>query len=377
MKLKLGHSTNKTLGINNQREIFENIFEKEKNIPMNNNNLSGENLIHMKNNENINLLNMNNCSILEYNDIKQKNSKKKGIHSASRIKTRSYKAKEVNKSLNLIYNIKQIHQIISIIQKKINSLNDISKDNNINNVSNFNFSSIISNSSYNNQLHYRNKENQKFRKNFDSLKSSRTFVNSKNDYFSSYKDNKENNTNANLKKRDLIPYPFKRLQNKIRKYFSLCKNYHSNCNNNNNNNNIKLFEEHTPAPTPSPTPNPTPPSSINYPKNCQYLLKIKRVKENNFLEKRNEKLNIYGTKIFRNNIYNSRNIIKKDKSVSTDNIIIRSYLNNNDTQKIHTLFNNKLIASLTKNEKKFFLTTSNKTKDKDNNRNILVYYKSY
>ena len=107
------------------------------------------------------------------------------------------------------------------------------------------------------------------------------------------------------------------------------------------------------------------------------MLKIKRVKENNFLEKRNEKLNIYGTKIFRNNIYNSRNIIKKDKSVSTDNIIIRSYLNNNDTQKIHTLFNNKLIASLTKNEKKFFLTTSNKTKDKDNNRNILVYYKSY
>ena len=260
MKLKLGHSTNKTLGINNQREIFENIFEKEKNIPINNNNLSGENLIHMKNNENINLLNMNNCSILEYNDIKQKNSKKKGIHSASKIKTRSYKAKEVNKSLNLIYNIKQIHQIISIIQKKINSLNDISKDNNINNVSNFNFSSIISNSSYNNQLHYRNKENQKFRKNFDSLKSSRTFVNSKNDYFSSYKDNKENNTNANLKKRDLIPYPFKRLQNKIRKYFSLCKNYHSNCNNNNN---IKLFEEHTPPPPPPPQPHPPPPPSIN------------------------------------------------------------------------------------------------------------------
>ena len=119
-------------------------------------------------------------------------------------------------------------------------------------------------------------------------------------------------------------------------------------------------------------------NNVNTSHNNQCLVKVLKLKNKKIFEDKKSESIIYRYKMNLINNVNKGKILKKDKSVSTDNIIIRrSYLNNNDTQKIHTLFNNKLIASLTKNEKKFFLTTSNKTKDKDNNRNILVYYKSY
>ena len=373
MKLKLGQIPNKTLRIKNQNEIFNKIFDNNFPQRQYKSNLSGENILHFKNSENINF---NTYSILEYNNLNNKRYKRRGIHSASLLKSRNTNKKEENKNPTIIYNIKQIHQIISAIEKKINSFNDISKDNISSN--NYNFSSINYNTYYNNnnQLYYRNSNNRRLSNRNDMItRSSRTFIRLKNDSFPMCKE-----SNSNLKKNELIPYPFKRLQNKIRKYFALCKNY--NCynnhnNHNNNNDNVKLSEE----PPPISCPNPNPP--LDHQQQNKYLLKIRRINENNFLEKKKELLNQYKTKISRNNKYNRRNIFKKDKSVSTENIIIRknlSYLNNNNgLQNNHSLFNNKLIASLTKNENKFFLTTSNKKKkQKDNsNRGILVYYKNY
>ena len=81
MKLKLNISTNKTLRNKNNKDIFSRIFDNNKNNNIKNinrQNLSGDNFpLNKNNNENINLLNINNYSILEYNNINKEKNKKK------------------------------------------------------------------------------------------------------------------------------------------------------------------------------------------------------------------------------------------------------------------------------------------------------------
>ena len=333
MKLKLNISTNKTLRNKNNKDIFSRIFDNNKNNNIKNinrQNLSGDNFpLNKNNNENINLLNINNYSILEYNNInKEKNKKKRTIHSASILRSRNISKKDDNKYPNVIYNIKHIHQFVTMIEKKYNLLNEISKDN-------------IYNTNY-----------------FFHSKFSRNILNI----------NKNNNeydlnkyyTNANIKKNnELIPYPFKRLQNKIRKYFALSKI----------NNNIKINEE-----------------NINF-KNKndnKYLLKIKKINNKNKIFENNKNAN--NTKIFCNKYKNQfnnfrKNLLKKDKSVSTENLfcIRRNY--ESDNKKINSLFNNPLIASLTnstENKSFFFKEDNNKLyKKNESNRGILVYHKNF
>ena len=308
MKLKLNISTNKTLRNKNNKDIFSRIFGNNKNNNIKNinrQNLSGDNFpLNKNNNENINLLNINNYSILEYNNInKEKNKKKRTIHSASVLRSRNISKKDDNKYPNVIYNIKHIHQFVTMIEKKYNLLNEISKDNMYN--TNYFFHSKFSRNILN-----INKNNNEY---------------DLNKYY----------TNANIKKNnELIPYPFKRLQNKIRKYFALSKI----------NNNIKINEE-----------------NINF-KNKndnKYLLKIKKINNKNKIFENNKNAN--NTKIFCNKYKNQfnnfrKNLLKKDKSVSTENLfcIRRNY--ESDNKKINSLFNNPLIASLTNSteNKSFF-----------------------
>ena len=318
MRLKLNIVPHKTLRNKNQTEIFSKILNNNKSKKYLRNELSEQNFnsFHVKNNnENINLLNMNNNSIIEYNSItKEKKKPKRAIHSASLLKLRQIK-KEENNYPNIIYNIKHIHQVVSFIEKKFNSLNDISKDN-IYYTNNY-FSSIFN---YNNPLSRNGNINNN---NINNI------INN---------DKTENNLKKN---NELIPYPFKRLQNKIRRYFALSKIKTNNNNhkyNTNNNNKIKLVEE---------------PIASGYNFQNKYLLKIRKINEHKFLRNRNDVNNIYRNKIFKNNSCNGRNIIKKDKSVSTENILMRR--NYNENKKYNSLFNNKLIASLTNTfENKFF-----------------------
>ena len=333
MKLKLNISTNKTLRNKNNKDIFYRIFDNNKNNNIKNinrQNLSGDNFpLNKNNNENINLLNLNNYSILEYNNInKEKNKKKRSIHSASILRSRNISKKDDNKYPNVIYNIKHIHQFVTMIEKKYNLLNEISKDNMYN--TNYFFQSKFSRNILN-----INKNNNEY---------------DLNKYY----------TNANIKKNnELIPYPFKRLQNKIRKYFALSKI----------NNNIKINEE-----------------NINF-KNKndnKYLLKIKKINNKNKIFENNKNAN--NTKIFCNKYKNQfnnfrKNLLKKDKSVSTENLfcIRRNY--ESDNKKINSLFNNPLIASLTnstENKSFFFKEDNNKLyKKNESNRGILVYHKNF
>lgn len=330
MRLRLNLAPNKTLRNKNQMEIFSKILNtnKSKTRPE----ISGENFNSLRsNNENLNLLNVNNYSILEYNNInnKEKKKSKRGIHSASLLRSRNMYKKEEPNYPNVIYNIKHIHQIVSFIEKKINSLNDASKDkDNVYNTNNY-FSSLY------------NYQDQLTRNGFNNKKG------------------------INNEKTELIPYPFKRMQNKIRKYFALSKiktnfNYNSNNNKEINKEIIKLPEEQIA-------------SGYNF--HNKYLLKIGNSKENKYVRNKKEVNNKFRNKIFKSGTYNGKKILKKDKSVSTENILLKR---NNDNKKINSLFNNKLLASLTSySENRFFLTTGDKNKKNESSRSILVYHKNY
>ena len=336
MRLKLNLGPNKTLRNKNQLEIFSKILYNNTNKKKTRSDISEDNFYSIRNNkENLNLLNMNNYSIIEYDNINKENKKtKREIRSASLLKTRKIGKKEEHYYPNIIYNIKHIHQIVSFIEKKFNSLNDISKEN----ISNANYFSSLFN--YHNQL-------------------TRNNLNLKNGINGEKTDNNVN-INNNKKNNELIPYPFKRLQNKIRRYFALSKIKTNNI----NNNGIKKSEE---------------PIASGYNFQNKYLLKIRRINGQKFLENKKDVYNKFRNKIFKNNNHNRRNIIKKDKSVSTENILIRR--NYNEGKKFNSLFNNQLIASLTStSENKFFLTTGdkkNQNKRNESSRSILVYHKNY
>ena len=318
MRLKLKLSS-KPLRMKDQEDIFARLINSTKNKSIHQE-LSGENYFSQKNNnnENINMININNYSLLEYNATsKEKNKIKREIRSASLIKTRNKLKKEEIKSPNIIYSVKHIHQIVSMMEKKFNSFNDSSKDSMCNT---YYFSSNFNQS--------------QFTRNSLSIKKSKIFIEkSQNDF-------KKNN--------ELIPYPFKRLQNKIRKYFALSKKKEKV---------IKLPEEQI----------------NNFSLDNKCLLKIRRINNNNkFLENNKEICNKFRNKI---NVYKKRNILKKDKSVSTENFLFRR--NYFDNKKSNCLFNNKLLAYITSSENNFFLTTDDKTKKNESNRSIMVYHKNY
>jgi len=336
MRLRLNLATNKTLRNKNQMEMFSKILNNNKNKKKKRTDLSGENYMSLRSNkENLNILNMNNYSILEYNNTnKEKKKLKRGIHSASLLKSRNSYKKEDNNYPNIIYNIKHIHQIVSFIEKKINSLNDISKDN----------------------LYYTNYFSSIYNYH-DKLTRNEYGINKGNI------NEKTDNLNLNIfkKNNELIPYPFKRLQNKIRRYFALSKL--------GTNNNKEIKENKLPEEQKA--------SGYNF--YNKYLLKIDNINlnKNKFLKNKKEINNKFRNKIFKNNNYNKKSIIKKDKSVSTENILIKR--NNND-KKLNSLFNNQLLASLTNySENKFFLTTGDKKRNKkyESSRSILVYHKNY
>jgi len=303
-----------------QEDIFTRLINSTKNKSIHQE-LSGENYFSQKNNnnENINMININNYSLLEYNTTsKEKNKIKREIRSASLIKTRNKLKKEEIKSPNIIYSVKHIHQIVSIMEKKFNSFNDSSKECMCNTYyfsSNFNQSNQLTRNSL-------------------SIKKSKIFI--------------EKSQNDLKKNNELIPYPFKRLQNKIRKYFALSKKKEKV---------IKLPEEQI----------------NNFSLDNKCLLKIRRINNNNkFLENNKEICNKFRNKI---NVYKKRNILKKDKSVSTENFLFRR--NYFDNKKSNCLFNNKLLAYITSSENNFFLTTDDKTKKNESNRSIMVYHKNY
>ena len=146
------------------------------------------------------------------------------------------------------------------------------------------------------------------------------------------------------------------MQNKIRKYFSLSKSK-------TNYNVTKLPEDNIT-------------SDFNFHKKY-YLLKIKNINMNKFLENKKERINRFRNKIIKSNNYEEGNMMltKKDKSVSTENIFKGR---NNNKKRLNSLFNNQLLASLTSySENRFFLTTGDKNKKNESIRSILVYHKNY
>ncbi len=407
MKLNInsmsGHSTKKKEQ-NNQENIYSkaisnNIKSKINKISYYRNNLSNENYSLWKtyySNKN------SNNSIIELNNIKEKErlKTKRPIHSASLIKKIKFNNCDNHPPKLLLnkkqYSVRRIHEMISIIEKKLNLLHSINRDNN-NNIIN-----IINNNNINyKDINYKNLVFKRSNKRKATFSISRTIYKFNNQStLSLYKENinsnnikniniiKNNNNINNIKdetfrstrnkskknKNDLIPYPFKRLQNKIRKYFSFSKK-------------IKLSEEQIPF----------------YIFSNKFLIKNEQFNEiNNNLLNIN-KVHKYKHKIKYKYIYKQDNekskgsdefIKKEDKSVNTENTFFKKNVNNlkNSRRKNKLLyknkntpqFNNELIASMTKSKDiKFFITTSiNKNKklleeEHDNKRPILVYHKNY
>lgn len=324
MRLKLNSVSNKMMKSKNKIDELSKLFNRNSRNKKLRNNLSGDNFNLLRDNtENINFLNMNN-SIYDIKSIKNKTKNlKRETYSASLLKGRKFNKKEENNKLKMIYNVKQIHQIVSFFEKKLNLLNESSKD-------------YILNSNY-------------FSSNFNNKEQfKRNCFNSKKNI-----DNEKIDFKKNI---ELIPYPFKRMQNKIRKYFSLSKSK-------TNYNITKLPEENII-------------SDFNFHKKY-YLLKIKNINVNKFLENKKERINRFRNKIIKSNNYEEGNMMltKKDKSVSTENIFKGR---NNNEKRLNSLFNNQLLASLTiAIENKFFLTTGDNKNKIENNKGILIHPKQY
>ena len=180
-------------------------------------------------------------------------------------------------------------------------------------------------------------------------------------------------------KKDLIPYPFKRLQNKIRKYFSFSRE-------------VKLSEEQMP---------------YFYSSHLQLNNAILNSKKHNLIinesqninnDKNNNNIEYYNHEHNNVNKYkrdkknvksnNKENTKKEDKSINTEFSIFSKNINNKTRNEINKNFsstplvNKQLISSKTSYKGfKFFITTSaNKNKkdtegkrDNSHKRNILVY----
>ena len=398
MKINQNYISSLSTKYINQKNIFSNIIynnihKKSINDIINyRNDLSNEKYILLKrynHNKNINSYDIK-SSFREYKNINEKQKIKRPFHSASLIKkikinnTRNKSPKLILSNNYHLFNIKQIHEIISLMEKRINLLRNIKNynDNNYFFYSKYNINYIFNNirniNSSKNLIFKKNRKKSIFNisttnykyKNFSSLSLFKDKYNINNN-----EDNKNNNINIleqeninkNIKnKSDLIPYTFKRIQNKIRKYYSFSKK-------------IKLYEEKFYN------------KLINNNNNDKYNDNInnKIYNVNNYNHKYNKLNNI-------NNLKNDNEASKKeDKSVNTEYSIFEKNKNelqsdlkrNKNTNKDSLpFFKNELIASMTyTKDNKFFITTSThkniKSKKEINNnkkkkRSIYVYHKN-
>ena len=352
-------------------KTYRNINENNRNTKKN---------INIKSNSNSN-------TIIESIYLKEKfKLKKRPINSAFLIRktnTNYYENKSPklllknnNNIYNNNYNIRKIHDIISLIEKKLNLLHKINKDENENY---FNYKNKYkyfdrNDSGLTSPINPLTKRNNNRKKMFNFSKTIYKYKNQSS--LSAYKENiiinnNENNRNniniicekkKKINKNELIPSPYKRLQKKLRKYFSFPKK-------------IDLSEEHFP---------------------CNFIykrLKINNKYRNSRHIKNNDKINInYEEKINYKRNKNSENIKKEDKSINTDNSIFGRNLNNLKYNKIKIksknmpLFNNELISSRTyrkdiKDKNLFITTYTNKNKkrligENQNKKVIYAYYKN-
>ena len=337
--------------------------------------------------------NINSNSIIKVNNIKEKHYIKRPVHSASLIK----KLKVYNYNYNYNYNnhsqqklihnkhcnLRQIHEIISFIEKKLNLLHNINRDNNGNYLSDDYIINRNIFSSINSLIKKNNQKKNTFHINKTIYKyKNQSFLN-ENININNIDNNKINSLNIicprdnKINKSDLIPFPYKRLQKKIRKYFSLTKKIklsedqfpfyyfsnkfffkneqiYDNDNNKNNNNHVKDF-------------------------------KVMKYDHNDNIHNDNNDNN-------HNNHNNNKIIKKEDKSVNTEDAFLeinsnnlkKSKIKNKKIQKCNyvTYFDNKFISSMNNSKKsKFFITTSNnKNKNfghlSETHRAIYVYQKN-
>ena len=308
-------------------------------------------------------------SIINDNNIKEENKikRKRPFHSAFLIK----KMKSINYENKLKKSV-----LISNFGKKINSfLEKNQENNNINNTIYINL-----NSSKN--LLTKQRDANGISKKFFKLKkkSYSSIINDKNNL------NKNNIALVKIytyknkrNKNDLIPYPFKRLQNKIRKYFSFSRN-------------VKLSEEQLPYFSSSHLQLNN--ALLDRKKHNLIINKsqiIHNDKSINYIQYYNfEYNNVNKYKRDKKNIKNNNkeNNKKEDKSINTEYSIFSKNINNKARNEINKnfsstpLFNNQLISSKTSSKGfTFFITTSaNKNqkdtegqKDNAHKRSILVY----
>ena len=396
MKLKRNNFSNRSSKNIRQINIFSNIINsnilknKENKIDFYRNNISKDNYVLWKTNNSINdnsksnkFINSNNFinnSIIETNNKNEKKLKNP-IFSHSIIKNNNYN----NKSLSIIlqnnnYNVSKIHNIISLIEKKLNILHNTNKENN-DNIFSFNSSNITINT-------IKNSPN-KIIKNND--KRIRTFNNSKliskykkPTFLSTYKENinlnkmknkRRNSINIisgirkSINKNDLIPYPYKRVQKKLRRYFSFY-------------NNIKLPEEEYPINI----------GSNRMPvKNGEIKIYCNNLINNNIIYIKNDinKEIISSNKKYKvktkNKVKNKKEVsTKEDKSVGTENTFYGRNIHNLNYQKKNNktenksvpLFNNELIAQMTNTNDNNVIITSKELENDANKRKIYIYYKN-
>ena len=398
MKLKRNNFSNRSSKNIRQINIFSNILnsgvlkKKENKIEFYRNNSSKDNYILRKTNNSINdnsnsnkFINsnnfMNNNSIIESNDRKLKKLKNP-IFSHSIIN--KDKNNNNNKSLKIIlqnnnYNVSKIHNIISLIEKKLNLLHNTNKDNNNNDnifssISRNITNSTIKNSSTNKIIKRKNKRistsnNSKLISKYK--KPTFLSINKENINFNKIKNKRRNSINIisgikkTINKNDLIPYPYKRVQKKLRRYFSFSNNIklpedeYQIYNNSNRNGEIKIYNNNI----------------IN--NNIIFI--------NNDINKEIISSNIKIKAKTKNKIKNKKEVYKKeDKSVGTENTFYGRNLNNlnyqnknNKTEnKIIPIFNNELIAQMTNTNDNNVFNTTKELENWANKRKIYIYYKN-
>jgi hypothetical protein len=182
--------------------------------------------------------------------------------------------------------------------------------------------------------------------------------NTKKPYYNQEKPKNKNNDIKSKKNKLLVPYPFKRLQKRIRKFFSVSKIIDQN-----------KTKEHKLSESVFISNNAN--TSLNH--KCS--VKVLKLKAYKLFEDKKGESNIYRYKMNLIKNFNKGKIVKKDKSVSTDNILLEN--NYYENKRKNSLFKNKLIASLTKSSNHNISNYNNKNKRNENSRSIIVYHKNY
>ena len=323
------------------------------------------------------------------NRIEKIKSKKKAIFSASLIKKANinnydnsdkYSQRLIFQNNN--FSIRKLHYMISLIEKKMNLLHNMNNTHD----KHFSFNDKNINNNNTNKISPINKIIKRNNKKMTTLKNSKLIYKYKKPSFLSsskeninlnkIENNGRNNSNIvgnKLTKSDLIPYPYKRMQKKLRKFFSFSKN-------------INLPEEELPIFFPSNKFQIKNDGIIITNSKNIYNNKIKNINEgknNNDNYNNNKKKKITHNYVknidkFNQSSRNTKIIIKEDKSVGTENTFIERNNIILDNNKNIPLFNNELIASKTvDNENKFFITTKELEADENNKKIFNINYKKY